>query len=61
MYKFACKDLGLDCSFQTTGATIEEVKNKAMAHARVTHADMLSKLSPKQMADMDVTMTSKIK
>ena len=33
MLKFACKDVGVDCDFVTTGENFEEVKQKAFAHA----------------------------
>jgi predicted small metal-binding protein len=49
---FACKDLGMDCSFIATGDTAEEVKEKAFAHAQVVHKDMLATMTPEQMNDL---------
>jgi len=32
-----CKDVGLDCSFEARGKTIDEVLKKAADHARKEH------------------------
>lgn len=32
-----CKDIGVDCSFEAQGKTIDEVLKKAAAHARSDH------------------------
>ena len=61
MLKFACKDLGLDCSFVATGATVEEVKQKAMVHAQSVHKDMLDKMTPTQLAELNQSIMSKIR
>jgi predicted small metal-binding protein len=60
MLKFACKDLGINCSFVATGTTVEEVKQKAMAYAKSVHKDMLSKMTPKQLAELPQNIISKI-
>lgn len=49
MEKFACKNLGLDCDFETTGATKEEAMQKAMEHGNVVHADMMKDMTEEQM------------
>ncbi|MCL5958846.1 MAG: DUF1059 domain-containing protein [Chloroflexi bacterium] len=63
MLQFACKDMGMgfDDGFVATGATVEEVKQKAMEHAQEKHADMLKSMSPEQMAEMDKKLESLIK
>ncbi len=61
MLKFACKDVGVDCDFVATGATVEEVKDKAFAHASVVHADLLKGLSEAQMAEMTKAVEASIK
>ncbi len=53
MYKFADRDIGMDCTFETIGETIEEVKDKAFAHARIAHADLFESLDDEQMAEME--------
>jgi predicted small metal-binding protein len=58
MLKFACKDLGMDCSFTATGATVDEVKQKAMAHAKSVHKDMLAKMTPKELAELTQNIVS---
>jgi predicted small metal-binding protein len=63
MKSFACKDLGVDCNFVATGSTVEEVKQKAMAHAQVAHKELLKTMAatPAQAAEMDKAMTMAIK
>jgi len=50
MEKFACKDLGIDCNFTATGATKEEVAQKAMAHGQVAHAELMKTMTTEQSA-----------
>jgi len=47
---FACKRLGLDCDFVATGATKEEVMQKAMEHGGTVHADLMVNMTPEQSA-----------
>jgi predicted small metal-binding protein len=61
MLKFACKDVGLDCDFVATGATAEEVKTKAFAHAGVVHADVLKAMNKDELAQLTKTVEEKIK
>ena len=61
MLKFACKDVGLECYFVTTGATAEEVKQKAFAHAGVVHAGMLKNMNKDEMAKLTKTVEANIK
>ena len=49
MEKFACKNLGLDCNFETSGATKEETMQKAMAHGNVVHAELMKNMTEEQM------------
>jgi predicted small metal-binding protein len=40
---YLCRDLGMDCSFEATGATHTEVMRKFIDHARSAHhMDVLS-------------------
>lgn len=48
MEKFACKNLGLDCDFEVTGATKEETMKKAMEHGSVVHADLMKGMTEEQ-------------
>ncbi len=50
MEKFACKNLGIDCDFVATGATKEEVLQKAMAHGGTVHADLMEGMTKEQSA-----------
>lgn len=52
MLKFACKDTGVDCDFVATGETVEEVKEKAFAHAGVVHAELLKSMTKEQLEDL---------
>lgn len=50
MEKFACKNLGLDCEYSVTGATKDEVLQKAMAHGNTVHVDLMKNMTPEQAA-----------
>ena len=60
MLKYACRDLGVDCDFETTGETVEEVTKKVFAHAQVVHKDMLSKMSPMELTELNKNVISAI-
>ena len=51
MEKFACKNLGLDCDFEVTGDTKEEVMILAMDHGSTVHADLMKDMTPEQSAE----------
>jgi len=54
--------MGMDCNFVAEGKTVEEVKQKAMAHAQQKHADLLKAMSsPAQMVEMERQLTAAIK
>ena len=38
LIRYACKDMGLDCTFMVKGKTQEEVVKKALEHVREKHA-----------------------
>ncbi len=61
MYTFACRDVGVDCGFATEGSTAEEVKQAALAHAGVVHADMMKGMTPEQMAQLEQAVEGNIK
>ena len=61
MLKFACRDLGVDCDFVTTGETAEGVKQKAFAHAGVVHADMLKAMNADELAQLTTAVEGAIK
>ena len=61
MLKFACRDLGVDCDFVATGATADEVKEKAFAHAGVVHADMLKAMNQDELAQLTTAVEGAIK
>jgi predicted small metal-binding protein len=61
MEKFACKDLGIDCNFTATGATKEEVVQKAMAHGGVAHADLMKSMTKEQSAAFAKQLDAAIK
>ena len=37
MVSFTCRDLGMDCSFRTTGATDQEIMKRFIDHAQSAH------------------------
>ena len=61
MLTFACKDTGVDCDFVATGETVEEIKEKAFAHAGVVHAELLKSMTEEQLAELTRTVEAKIK
>jgi predicted small metal-binding protein len=61
MLKFACKDAGVDCDFVAAGATVDEVKQNAFTHATVVHAELLSKMSEEQLAQLTQVLEANIK
>jgi predicted small metal-binding protein len=50
MPSFACKDIGMDCKFETTAQTEAELIPKIAAHAKSVHkidpvpADLMAKI-----------------
>ncbi len=60
MFKYACRDLGVDCDFEVTGASVEEVMQKVFAHAQFAHKDMLSKMSPTELAELNKSVANAI-
>jgi predicted small metal-binding protein len=61
MLKFACKDVGMDCSFIATGNSIEEVKRAAFAHAEVIHKEILQSMTPGQLEELAKTVEANTK
>lgn len=51
MEKFACKSLGIECDFEATGETKQEVLAKAMDHGGAVHADLMAEMTEEQSAD----------
>jgi len=37
--RYACKDMGLNCTFVVKGESVEEVTKKALEHVREKHAE----------------------
>ncbi len=61
MYKYACRDLGVDCDYVVSGETTEEVKEKVFAHAGVVHAEMLKAMNKDEIAQMTIAVEKAIK
>ena len=61
MLKYACRDLGVDCDFVTTGAAVEEVKQKVFDHAGEVHADMLKGMNQDELAQLTTAVEGVIK
>ncbi len=61
MFTFACKDVGVDCDFVTTAATVEQVRNQAFEHASVVHADLMKGLTQEELAKMTAAVEASIK
>jgi predicted small metal-binding protein len=50
----------VDCDFDTVGETVEEVTQIVFAHAQVAHKDMLSKMSPSELAELNTRVLNAI-
>ena len=37
MVSFKCKDIGMDCTFETTAVNVQELDEKIARHAREVH------------------------
>ena len=61
MYKYACRDLGVDCDFSTTSEYPEEVKKAVFANADEVHKEMLQSMTPEQFADLEKAVQGAIK
>lgn len=61
MEKFACKHLGIDCDFEATGDTKEEVLQKAMAHGSTVHADLMAGMTDEQSAQFAQQLEASIR
>lgn len=61
MFKFACKDAGVDCGFVATGNSIDEVKQAAFAHAGVVHKDLLQSMTTEQLDALARTVEANTK
>ncbi len=57
MLKFECKELGTNCNYVAKGNTLDEVKKDAMNHAQSAHKDLMAKMTPQQMEDINKTLT----
>jgi len=55
MVSFTCSDLGMDCSFETTGTTESEIMKKFIDHAESAHN------MPVLTADIMLKVTKAIK
>ena len=61
MFRYACRDLGVDCDYVVSGATAEEVKEKVFAHAGVVHAEMLKGMTKDELAQLTKAVEGAIK
>ncbi len=51
MLTLARRDLGVDCDYVASAASVEEVKNLILAHSRAVHSDLLKAMRPEQKAE----------
>jgi predicted small metal-binding protein len=61
MFKYACRDLGVDCDYVVSAATAEEVKKKVFAHAGVVHAEMLKGMNAEELSQLSNAVDGAIK
>ena len=59
LIKYSCKGMGLNCSFNVKGETLEEVTKIALEHVRETHADVFNKIeTPAQIEQMEQALNA---
>jgi predicted small metal-binding protein len=61
MLKFACKDLGLNCSYIAIGANKETVLKKALRHGEIEHTGLIKKLNREQKESFNRQVETVIK
>jgi predicted small metal-binding protein len=58
LIRYACRDMGLDCTFLLKGETVEEVTRQALEHVLEKHADDFNATgSPEQITQMELALT----
>jgi predicted small metal-binding protein len=58
LIRYKCKDMGLNCSFEVKGETMEEVTKKALEHVLEKHTDMFNSIrSPEEIKKMELALT----
>ena len=53
LFRYSCKDMGLNCLYVVKGQTLEEVTKQAIDHVLQNHADDFNSLeSPEEIEKM---------
>ena len=62
LYRYACKEMGLNCSFIVKGETLEEVTKKALVHVQEVHADDFNSIhTPAEIEQMKIALARSIR
>jgi predicted small metal-binding protein len=62
LYRYSCKDMGLNCSFVVKSETLEEATQKALQHVREMHtADFNNIQSAAQIRDMEKALARSVR
>ena len=61
MFRYGCRDLGVDCDYVVIAVTFEELREKVFAHAGVVHGDMLKGMSKDELAQLSTAVDGAIK
>lgn len=58
LFRYSCKDMGLNCPFITKGETVEEVTRLALEHVREAHVEDFNSLkTPTEIAQMRLAIS----
>ena len=58
LIRYACKDMGLKCSFILKGEILEEVTRSALAHVKENHADEFNRIeTPVEITQMEQALS----
>jgi predicted small metal-binding protein len=62
LYRYSCKDMGLNCSFVVKCETLEESTQQALQHVREKHAADFNLIqSPAQIQDMEKALARSVR
>ena len=57
LFRYSCKDMGLDCPVVIKSETLEEVTKNALVHVREVHADSFNHIqTPEEISRMEQSL-----
>jgi predicted small metal-binding protein len=53
MFRFTCKDVGVNCNFTIYSSSMEDVKRTAVTHAEAFHKNILQTMTQEQRQELE--------